>query len=367
MKKEFIGYYDPTEKEIDDSWSKGIFAFDANALLNLYRYSELTRKDFLTALIIIKDKLFLPHQAALEFHRNRLGVIEGIGDAYLNLKNIFDDNFEKKLIPQINEFKKHPTIVIERFNKLHSQFLKKITTEIEKQKKTHPDFKTKDEILEQLSEMFENATGKELSKDELKKIYSEGKIRYAEKIPPGYRDLEDKRKKGERYIYGDLIIWKELIYYCKKEKKPLIFVTDDRKDDWWSVEKGKTIRPREELIKEFYDITGIRILIYNADNFLQFAKEKKLIPKLKDKTIEEVKEVRISDENLFAFTDLLRSSSYKFNDPSSIAEWSGSQAYHNPSSAADWLGNQAQLPDNNSIIDYNNENDKSKDDSSEKK
>ena len=50
MKKEFIGFYDPTEKEINDAWTKGIFTFDANTLLNLYRYTELTRKDFLSAL-----------------------------------------------------------------------------------------------------------------------------------------------------------------------------------------------------------------------------------------------------------------------------------------------------------------------------
>ncbi len=43
----------------------------------------------------------------------------------------------------------------------------------------------------------------------------------------------------------------------------------------------------------------MRILIYNADNFLHFAKEKKLVPTIKDKTIEEVKDVRISDEKYY--------------------------------------------------------------------
>src|ERR1700757_3463653 len=100
----------------------------------------------------------------------------------------------------------------------------------------------------------------------------------------------------DRHIYGDLIIWKELLNFAKKNKTALIFVTDDRKEDWWTIENGKTIRPREELIKEFFDLTGVRILIYNAENFLQFAKEKKLVPKLNDKTIKEVKEIRISDE-----------------------------------------------------------------------
>ncbi len=177
MKKEFIGFYDPTEKEINDAWSKGTFAFDTNTLLNLYRYTDLTRKDFLTALKTIKDKLFLPHQAALEFHSNRVGIIEGIGYSYSNLYKVFENNFEKNLESQINQFKKHPSIVIDNISKLHSEFLKKISTELEKQKKTHPDFKTKDEVLEQLTDLFENATGKEFSKDEMKKIFIEGKDR----------------------------------------------------------------------------------------------------------------------------------------------------------------------------------------------
>ena len=75
--------------------------------------------------------------------------------------------------------------------------------------------------------------------------------------------------------------------------------TDDRKEDWWTIENGKTIRPREELIKEFFDLTGVRILIYNAENFLKYAKEKQLIPQLKDDTINEIKEIRISDEKKY--------------------------------------------------------------------
>ncbi len=343
MKKEFIGYYNPTEKEINDAWNKGTFAFDTNTLLNLYRYTDLTREDFLTALKTIKDKLYLPHQAALEFHSNRVGVIEGIGYSYSNLYKVFENNYEKNLEPQINQFKKHPSIVIESINKLHSEFLKKISAELEKQKKTHPDFKTKDEVLEQLTDLFENATGKEFSKEELRKIFIEGKDRYAESIPPGFKDLDNKRKKGDRHVYGDLIIWKELINYSKKEKKPLIFVTDDRKEDWWTIENGKTIRPREELIKEFFDLTGIRILIYNAENFLQFAKEKKLVPQLKDKTIKEVKEVRISDEKNYTLNDILKSHSYQINKPLNIFDIIGTPSYQiNPAlNINDLLGNQS--------------------------
>jgi len=305
MKREFIGYYNPTEKEINDSWNNGIFVFDANTLLNLYRYTESTRTDFLNALKTIKNRLFLPHQAALEYHTNRLAVIEGIEASYTKIKEILKTNFEDHLRPQVNQFKKHPAIKIDKILKMQSDFLLKIERELDYEKTNHPDFKSNDKVLVELTSLFDGLVGNEYSKEELKKIYEEGKERYADSVPPGYKDLDAKKKKGNRFIYGDLIIWKEVIDYTKKEKRPIIFITDDRKEDWWTIENGKTIRPREELIKEFFDLTGIRILIYNADNFLLYAKEK-FVPTLNDKTIKEVKEIRVSDEKSNAsFNELI--------------------------------------------------------------
>lgn len=299
MKKEFIGYYDPSEEEISNAWSNGFFSFDTNSILNLYRYSEKTQNDFINALKTIKDKLFLPHQSGLEFHSNRLNAIESIEKAYDRLIEVLEKNFKDSLEGQINNFKKHPSIIVDNIIKIHSDFIQKVNKELDKQKKKQPQYRNNDYVLDEVTNLFENKIGKEFSKDELQKIYYEGKERYAQRIPPGFKDLELKKDKGEKHIYGDLIIWKELINFVKKNKKPLIFVTDDRKEDWWTIVKGKTIRPREELIKEFYNETEIRILIYNADNFLKFAKEKGLVPDIKDDTIKEVKEIRISDERSY--------------------------------------------------------------------
>lgn len=296
MKKKFIGFYNPTKDEIDEAWKKGIFAFDANTLLNLYRYTDKTRDDFLNALKTIKERLFLPYQAAFEYQNNRLEVIDSIENSYDELYDIFPDNFDKHLISQINKYKKHPSIVIEEINKLHNDFLKNLSNELNEQKIKHPDFRSNDAVLNELTDLFDNSVGEEFSKEDLLKIYKEGESRYSNEIPPGYKDQINKKSKGQRHIYGDLIIWKELINNAKNKKIPLIFITDDRKEDWWTIQKGKTIRPREELIKEFFDITGIRILIYNADNFLLVAKEQRLLPELKDETIEEVKDIRVNDE-----------------------------------------------------------------------
>jgi hypothetical protein len=339
MKKKFIGFYNPTKDEIEEAWNKGIFAFDANTLLNLYRYTDNTRTDFLNALKTIKDKLFLPFQAAYEYQNNRLEVIESIENSYEELYDIFPENFEKHLVSQINKYKKHPSILTEKIIKLHGEFLANLTKELNKQKTKHPDFRTKDDVLDELTDLFDNSVGEEFSKEDLLKIYKEGETRYLNEVPPGYKDLSNKKGKGQRHIYGDLIIWKELINNTKNKKQPLIFITDDRKEDWWTIQKGKTIRPREELIKEFFDITGIRILIYNADNFLLFAKEKGLLPKLKDETIEEVKDIRVSDEK--HYKNINEALSIQPISTNRLSDILSGQTTYNPTYISDYLNAQS--------------------------
>ncbi len=337
MKKKFIGYYSPNTEEIEKSWEKGIFAFDANTLLNLYRYTENTRNDFIRALGKIKEKLFLPYQAAYEYHENRLGVIEGIEKSYNEINSILIENFDRNLQKQLNHYKKHPSILIDKIIKIHDDFLLNVSKELNEQKSKHPDFKSEDDVLNDITELFDNCVGEEFSKDELTKIYTEGKERYANEIPPGYKDAKTKQKKGLRNIYGDLIIWKELLNYTKNKKLPLIFITDDRKEDWWTIEKGETIRPREELIKEFFDFTGIRILIYNADNFLYFAKERGLLPEIKEETIEEVKNIRVSDEKYYTkISDILSTQSFASKSMSDML----STQSHKPISISDLLSSQ---------------------------
>lgn len=299
MKEEFFGFYEPTKEEIDKSWTEGTFIFDANALLNLYRYSESTRKDFLTVIEKLSDKLFMPHQVGHEFHENRNSVIEKQRKSHSVLLSEIESLFKKSLEPIINQYKRHPSIQVESLEKLQSDFLKKVKSELEKQEKKHPDLSTKDETLDTITGLYKNKVGAEFTREELKKIYTEGEDRYKNQIPPGYKDADSKRKKGEKHMYGDLIIWKQMITHTLKNKNLVIFITDDRKEDWWTIDNGQTIRPREELIKEFYDSTNIRILIYSTDQFLKFAKERKLVTTIKEESIDEIKEIRKTDENLY--------------------------------------------------------------------
>src|SRR5271157_1543664 len=82
MKKTFPGYFPPTNKEADRLWENCLFTLDANILLNLYRYSDKTRNEFIMVLKTMKDRLWLPHRAAQEYFENRLTVISQQEKAY---------------------------------------------------------------------------------------------------------------------------------------------------------------------------------------------------------------------------------------------------------------------------------------------
>lgn len=57
MKEKFKEYYKPTEEEFKDLWGNCEFIFDANVLLNIYRYSPKTTGEFFDVLINIQDRI----------------------------------------------------------------------------------------------------------------------------------------------------------------------------------------------------------------------------------------------------------------------------------------------------------------------
>ena len=99
----------------------------------------------------------------------------------------------------------------------------------------------------------------------MKPIIDEGEKRYNKFIPPGFRDANKEDVADNTRKYGDLLIWKQLMYKALSEKKGIIFVCDDRKDDWWLEFRGKRIGPRPELIKEFKNVTENDFYMYSSD------------------------------------------------------------------------------------------------------
>jgi hypothetical protein len=126
-------------------------------------------------------------------------------------------------------------------------------------------------------------------------VYKEGEDRYKLRLPPGFKDSNKGSDPNPNKIYGDLIIWKQIMEKARKDKHDIIFITDDRKEYWWHIFSGKTIGPRPELRQEFQTQTKQRFYMYQADRFMEYARKYLKMP-VKERAIKEVQDTRRDNE-----------------------------------------------------------------------
>jgi hypothetical protein len=290
MKKTFPGYYRPTEDEFSELWQNCLFVLDANVLLNLYRYSPGTSEELIGILKEISDRLWVPNQAALEYQNNRLVVIEQQAATY----DAIQDELRKtqdRIDNDLRSFARHPFIEVDHLLERIKNTFAEIEKELSELKQEHPDLLDGDHIRDTITALLEGKVGSPYSSERMDEIYKEGKIRYERDIPPGYLD---KDKEGTRQ-YGDLVLWFQVIDKAEETKKPIIFITDDRKDDWWWRFKGKTVGPRPELVEEILSQADASFYMYQSDPFMEHAR-KYLERQVKQEAIDEVRDVRRRDE-----------------------------------------------------------------------
>lgn len=298
MKKKLSEFYPIDEKVITKIWESAIFVFDTNTLLHLYRYSKNTRDVFMQVLQNIKNSLWIPYQVALEFQQNRLNVIKECQKKYKELDVVLKN--VENIINNSHNYGQYDDVLPVYKSVLKS--VKHYAKKLEKIRKEVSDFDIRnDKILDFITKLYENKVGDEQNEEELEKIYKEGEKRYENLISPGYRDK--KGKDTNRHIYGDLIIWKDLIKEAKSANKDIIFITADTKEDWWLKFNGETISPRSELIKEFSQ-TNRTILFYTPQNFLKWYKEKR-DDNIQDSSINEVGEIQNQSYSLYDLSETL--------------------------------------------------------------
>ncbi len=230
MKNVFSEYYPISKEVINDVWDKGIFCYDANVLLNLYRYSNETRNKIFENIEYFIGKTIMPYQACYEYHKNRRGVEDSLLSSYDEIIKIIEQAANALESGDLAKYRKHCALDIDRdIIKPIKSATTKIVNKIKDTKSNHSSFLNVSEIHEKISQLFDGKISDKFSEDELKRIYTEGKSRYDKKIPPGFADYDNKKNKGENSLYGDLIIWKHLIEISKSKNSDIIFVTDDRK------------------------------------------------------------------------------------------------------------------------------------------
>ncbi len=285
MKNRFREYHQFTKTDFEELWKNCLFVFDTNTLLNMYRYSRKTVDIYFDVLKKLKNQkqLWIPYQVWYEFYENRISVISENEKSYDKILEILENaKCEIK-----NNFKDHPFLDIEEISNKIKTWLQKAENEVKKGKKMHPKWLEHDDVLESINNMFDKNIGESYDEDRLMQIIKEGEKRYANNIPPWYKD----KKKSEDKKYWDLILWYQIIDKAKKIKKPIVFISWDVKEDWWLQKDGKRIMPLPQLKKEMYEKANVDFHIYTPERFLELSDSK-----ITKNTITEIRKIREIEE-----------------------------------------------------------------------
>ncbi len=269
MLKSFEWYFQPSGSALDEIWKTGILTVDTNVLLDLYRYHESTRDSLISSLQKFEGKKWLSYQACQEFFRNRTKVIISSNQTF---KQAIDETEKltkslEAVTVQLKGNRIIPTEIADNLKSSVSTAIEKAKSEISSAKKSYPKYLKDDPILEKISSLFRDSIGEGFKQEEIEEINKLAEHRKQNKIPPGYMDNE---KDNDR-PYGDYYLWRQILDHAKSENLPIIFVTSERKEDWWEQISGITTGPRPELLKEAIEHSGQRVLIYQTERFLECA------------------------------------------------------------------------------------------------
>jgi len=245
MRKRFAAFAARSDKDVLALWKTAYFTFDANVLLELYANPPSVLSTFTGILERLTGRLFVTHQAALEFYRNREKVVRTARNTFARLES---------------EFKEVPMAFSESARQQFNDLIESEKKELKKFLSDDPVERDLDRILgEHLLEPLDNTVA----------MYPEIDLRYAAGVPPGFADKDEKEDYRK---YGDALLWFEVIRHAKANKKPHVLVTADMKHDWWRKDnKQQIIGPRPELGQELWERAAVEFHLCTFKEFIEIS------------------------------------------------------------------------------------------------
>lgn len=272
----FHYYIPPSERVIKGAFQGGMIVLDTNVLLSAYRFAPKARKELLSAIRRVAGRVWIPHRVAEEFHKNRIGVINGYDAEYGPVVDALRDaqsRIDAELVPKIEQLANRAALADQEKRdliKLVADSTAKACRAVENLRKQHdlPPSGEGDKILAEFQELFEGKTGATLGERDLSEVIAEAERRAEQEIPPGFRDAKNTEP------YGDYLIWRQTLIEASARKcEYLLFVTGDKKPDWYQVVKGKTIGAQPQLVKEAHRECGAQLVMCDTTSFLFHARQ----------------------------------------------------------------------------------------------
>lgn len=250
---------------------------DTNVLLGLYKRSPDVSAFILKVLEFEKYRIWLPNQVIKEFERNSDKEKKKQFNKYKNIPN--------SLVEDLNKFKSSFNNKINNYNGLGFSQFTEMCDEVNEQlinvgktissamkdcgvlEQLNREILIKDLVNSFIKKLNHNQKGEPFTTEELINNIRLGEIRYKYKIPPGYMDDPNNNKDSTKTgisIFGDYFIWMQIIKYSTNNNKNIIFVTEEKKEDWF-----KDNYPCQELINEFQESTHQCIQIMHINEFIE--------------------------------------------------------------------------------------------------
>ena len=250
-----------------------IIVLDTNVLLNIYRYSAEFSEFALNCLRAVKRYVVLPATVRLEYEKHYKAEFVKMRERV--------ENASQETSKQIQIAKKKILKTCDNLERLQFSDIgvlrAGLAQKIDALEKFFNDFFCERNSLNLISHFWEdndylmdivkewdrsNRIMLSPSQEDIYYWCEEGEKRYKNEIPPGFKDI--KNKDGVRK-YSDLILWKEILRFAKKEEKNVVFVTDDVKSDWWKT-VGDNRELHQKLIDEFEN-TGQKLFPFISREF----------------------------------------------------------------------------------------------------
>ncbi|MFE1016569.1 PIN-like domain-containing protein [Streptomyces sp. NPDC058794] len=248
-------------------------AIDSSVLLDLYRVTPTARKEMIDSLLAIKENLWVPHQVALEFHRNRV-------EAARDQLSFYDETCksletaQNQALQRLNEFANRSALDDNEKRRLKEPLESAFRVAIERVKSHQGVFDltisrvlNDDPVLKALAELLDGKVGQPLSEEDYVKAQAEAARRRDGRIPPGYKDRA-KRTNPD----GDYLWWEQTLIKAAEVSKSVLIISNDEKEDWINKRLDFSLGPREELVEEMRQRAGVSLRIINFATFLEAAR-----------------------------------------------------------------------------------------------
>lgn len=238
--------------------NNGVIILDTNVYLKIYERSPEFSEFSIEVLDKVKDYIIVPSTVKREFLKNHNSCFNKQYARVKNACNNLNDQLrstQQKISNRCNEIKSLQFPDIDEIEEKISEKIKEALVIVDEYAENHDVLEVvnnasikADSVYGLFNWLIENDKALEdLSADDIYSWTLSGDKRYLEKVPPGFKDT--KKNKGLSK-YGDYFIWEETLRYAKENNKPIIFVTDDMKIDWYEVE-NENKRFHSKLIEEF--------------------------------------------------------------------------------------------------------------------